>query len=74
MFEHPSTAKSWLTQAATEVLKPPRVMIVDFDVCKFGMESEDTNGKGTVKKGTRIMTNCIKLAKRLMKAPCSGAH
>ena len=59
MFEHLANAKRWLIEMANENLQRFWIMTIDFDLCQFGVTSEYPNGRGFVKKKTRIMTNSI---------------
>ena len=74
LFEHPHAVRPWMTEAAEDILELPGVMFVDFDFCKFGMKSTGMYGEGLVKQMTEVMTNSIKLAKRLAKAQRRNDH
>ena len=47
---------------------------MDFDFCQSGMKSSNAKGEGPVQKRTRIMTNSIGLATRLLKSQCARDH
>ncbi len=49
LFEHPWSAASWNTEEVVDVSRRKGVQTVRGDMCRFGMMSEDEEGKGLVK-------------------------
>ena len=73
-FEHPSGATSWAMPEVLKVAKLDRVQIAKFDMCQYGMEMLDTDGKmKPVRKRTKIMTNSPEIAGSMSKQ-CPGDH
>jgi hypothetical protein len=73
LFEHPASATSWNNKKVQDILKGERVKRVDGHMCQFGMQQEDGEGIGWIKKPTGFMTNCEGIAKRLSKS-CKDIH
>lgn len=74
VFEHPAIATSWKRNAVLDLLKLDNIVIVDFDVCSYGMKAAGLDGTRPVKKRTKIMTNSTRIAQRLRKAQCIKSH
>ena len=58
LHEHPRGASSWLEDYMEEITEDPRAMIVEADMCAFGLTS--TTGWGEIeaaRKATRFVTN-----------------
>ena len=62
IFEHPATATSWELGGLKRLFTTEGVHEGLFDMCRFGMESEDKIGVGLVRKTTRIVTNAEEIA------------
>ena len=73
LFEHPAAATSWEVEAVKNLLAEKGVMSSVFDMCRFGMSAQDQEGKGLVRKSTRIMTNIEELAD-VLSVRCTGGH
>ena len=54
-FEHPLSASSWNLEALASLREPPEVEDVVLHMCQFGLESCNSEGRGLVKKPTRII-------------------
>ncbi|CAE7546001.1 unnamed protein product [Symbiodinium natans] len=73
LHEHPKGARSWEEPEVKELRADPRVYEVTGPMCRWGMESEDAQGKGLVKKETRWLTNSRCVADVLQGA-CSNTE
>ena len=69
--EHPAGASSWHLACVQRVLAHRGVQVVTADLCEYGLKSDD--GKDSVKKPTKFMTNSPKMAQRLSRR-CQGGH
>ncbi len=49
----------------TSLMKRGGVIVVDADMCRFGLTLSDEIGQGPVKKPMRFITNSIKIAAAL---------
>ena len=74
IFEHPVGATSWRTGLLNKLFTIGGGGQVSFDLCRFGMTSEDEQGKGKVRKRTRIVSNSMALLEELSKHQCTGDH
>ena len=73
IFEHPRTASSWELEALRSLMAEAGVRESVFDMCCFGMMSEDSEGPGLVRKTTRILTNADEIVGTTMHR-CRGGH
>ena len=74
LHEHPWSATSWQDEKVVEVASMPGVIIVQGDMCAWGLEAEDQKGTtGPVKKSTGWMTNNRRIAD-VLSARCPGRH
>jgi len=73
LHEHPTSASSWKESCVTELLQKPGVQKVNSDMCVYGMEQEDEQGRALIKKPTSFMTNAPAIARRLA-VKCQGGH
>ena len=69
LFERPRNAKSWDEEEVKEVSRLEGVMMVNCDMCMFGLRVRH----GLNKKPTRLMTNCEEIA-REMHRECDHSH
>ena len=65
IHEHPEKSKAWNMPEMVEMMARPEVGAVVCHMCGFGMMSEDKDGRGLVRKATRIMTSSGEVLKRL---------
>ena len=72
-FEHPLTATSWTMPELDGLRSRKHVEDVTVHMCAFGLDAEDAEGVGLVKKPTRILTNMPSIATALDRR-CSGDH
>ena len=73
LHEHPASATSWKEDCIEKVSQMEGVEIVVGHMCRWGMTSEDADGKGLVKKPTKSMTNSPAIGRHLAKT-CKGGH
>ena len=73
LHEHPATATSWSLPRIRRVASMKGVQVVIGDMCQFGMVQVDKDGPGLIKKPTKFMTNCGKVAEALA-VRCEGGH
>ena len=71
LHEHPWGASSWNEKCVKEVQALPGVQVVKGAMCHWHMTSEDSTGRGLVKKPTGWMTNSSELAE-ILSASCSN--
>ena len=57
VHEHPDGAKSWDDPVVRKLIEDWRVWKVKGDMCQYGMQQEDKEGIGSVKKRTVFITN-----------------
>ena len=72
-FEHPLSASSWNMVELAELLNNPEVANIVLHMCAFGLESDDAEGIGLVKKPTRVLTNMPSIASAIDRQ-CSRDH
>ena len=73
LHEHPDQASSWDLRCIQDLLKAPGVQLVRGDMCAFGMQQEDKEGVGYIRKRTKFCTNCPEVAAEL-EHRCDGTH
>ena len=76
LHEHPACSASWRMPEVVEMAADSRVYVVQGPMCRWGMQSEDHQGVGFVRKETKWMTSSAELAKALS-GECSnylGGH
>ena len=73
LHEHPASATSWNLPRIRRVASMRGVEVVVGDMCQFGMVQVDDEGPGMIKKPTKFMTNCGKIAQALARR-CEGGH
>ena len=71
MYEHPERAKSWELPQVKAVRAHPSVLAVEFDQCMLNLRAPNNK---LMKKRTRIMTNCVWLARTLSSYQCDRSH
>jgi len=65
LHEHPKGATSWDMEEMKELMKDPRVYVVQGPMCRWDMKATDAQGEGYVRKETVWVTNSICLAETL---------
>ena len=73
LFEHPQGASSWEKTDLKELRSQTGVVEANAHMCAFGMESQDSEGRGLVKKPTRFLTNSMAIRDKLDQK-CSKTH
>ena len=73
IFEHPAGARSWRLKCLEDLREVQGVESVVFNMCRFGMEMEDKQGKGLIYKPTRVVTNSRTIAEKV-NVKCIGGH
>ena len=72
-FEHPLSAKSWDIPELWLLSQRYDAESVVLHMCRFGLEAEDQDGSGLVKKPTKVLTNLSSIASAIDKQ-CEGGH
>ena len=72
-FEHPQSATSWNIKELWELTERDDVESIIVHMCQFSLAAEDDDGKGLVKKPTRVATNLLLLASAINRR-CEGGH
>ena len=70
VFEHPRGASSWEQECIQEVLRMEGMMLVECDMCEFGL---NVTGEGLNKKPTTLATNSPCIAKKMARK-CKKDH
>ena len=73
IHEHPTSASSWKLDCIMELLMLPGVGLVRFDMCRYGMTSQDSLGEAPVHKPTTLMSNCEAVLNSVNQR-CEGGH
>ena len=72
VHEHPEKSKAWQMPEIMDLMLKQEVDSVVLHMCAFGMTAKDDQGKGLVKKATRIMSSSAEILKRVNKK-CTNA-
>ena len=71
--EHPQSATSWNLKELWELTERSGVESIIVHMCQFALTAEHDNGKGLVKKPTRVATHLPSLASAIDRR-CEGGH
>ena len=73
IHEHPNSASSWKLQEMAKFMDDIGIGKVVGHMCRFGMESQDEQGIGLVKKPTGFLSNSAVVRDQLERK-CIGGH
>ena len=71
VHEHPEGSTAFAMPEFVEFLARPEVGMTTLHMCAYGMEAADENGKGLVKKPTRIVSSSAEVLSRV-EARCTN--
>ena len=72
-FEHPLTASSWQLPCLAGLMEKEDVINVVVHMCQFNLQARDSEGIGSAKKPTRVLTNLPSIAESIGRT-CAGDH